>query len=506
VGTGSLARISVLPGRQGAVRLHNTMHRSSTLFCRHGANIAGIIVVTLFASLSATAVHAQPAPPPPPPDETQPAAPPPEGAVVVEPAPTLPQPTPTSDTKQALPEEQQRRMIQEELAKGIPQKVGDVTLHGYFRTGFGVSGDGGRQTCFQAPGALAKYRLGNECDQYGEFTFSAPAFVGTDGVVATANVMINGYIPSGTGYSQSALQAGADIGFPQMWFDFKNIDFLHGGTPWIGRRYYKREDVHITDFFYWNPSGLGGGVEDIAVGDMKLSYAAFVVDGPAGGEPPSQEIGVRNDVQLRGIPLHPGGSLELGANLIVDASDSDATNSGFAAHVRYVLAILGGENKLIAQFGMGPGIDLSQSAALTTSTDDTRLRILDTLAFQVTPEVGGQLVAVFQHDDFEAGTQDWFSLGGRVSYAFAEHFKLLTELGFDMVSPDEGDSATLTKLTVAPTIASGKGFWMRPELHLFATVALWNDAARDGVDSVGIYEGTDRTAGATFGIHGQGWW
>jgi maltoporin len=93
-----------------------------------------------------------------------------------------------------------------------------------------------------------------------------------------------------------------------------------------------------------------------------------------------------------------------------------------------------------------------------------------------------------------------------VSYAFAEHVKLLTELGFDMVSPDEGDSATLTKLTVAPTIASGKGFWMRPELHLFATVALWNDAARAGVDSVGIYQGTDRTAGATFGIHGQGWW
>jgi maltoporin len=486
------------------------MHRPSSLFRRHGANIVGIIVVTLFAALSVTAVHAQPAepapgPPPPPPDDTEPATPPPPGSVVVEQAPSLPQPTPTSDTKQALPEEQQRRMIQEELAKGIPPKVGDVIMHGYFRTGFGVSGDGGRQVCFQAPGAPVKYRLGNECDQYGEFTFSAPAFVGTDGVVATANVMINGYIPSGTGYSQSALQDGADIGFPQMWFDFKNLDFAHGGTPWIGRRYYKREDVHIQDFFYWNPSGLGGGVEDIALGSMKLSYAAFVVDGPP--PPGPRQIGVRNDIQLRGIPLHPGGTLELGANLIADASDGDDTNHGFAAHVRYVLAILGGENKLIAQFGMGPGIDLSQSAALTTSTDDTRLRILDTLAFQVTPEVGGQLVAVFQHDDTEAGTQDWFSLGGRVSYAFAEHLKLLAELGFDTVSPDEGESRTLTKLTVAPTIAAGKGFWMRPELHLFGTVALWNDGARAaGVDSAGLYTAGDRTSAATFGIHAQGWW
>ena len=35
---------------------------------------------------------------------------------------------------------------------------------------------------------------------------------------------------------------------------------------WIGKRYYNRHDVHITDNFYWNNSGLGTGIEDISLG------------------------------------------------------------------------------------------------------------------------------------------------------------------------------------------------------------------------------------------------
>jgi maltoporin len=41
-----------------------------------------------------------------------------------------------------------------------------------------------------------------------------------------------------------------------------------GGTAWAGTRYYKRESVYISDFFYWNPSGVGAGVEDINVAKM----------------------------------------------------------------------------------------------------------------------------------------------------------------------------------------------------------------------------------------------
>jgi maltoporin len=44
-------------------------------------------------------------------------------------------------------------------------------FHGYFRSGFGGNGKGGQQVAFQAPGAGAKYRLGNETETYSELIF-----------------------------------------------------------------------------------------------------------------------------------------------------------------------------------------------------------------------------------------------------------------------------------------------------------------------------------------------
>jgi maltoporin len=44
-------------------------------------------------------------------------------------------------------------------------------FHGYASSGFGLNGVGGQQTAFQAPGADAKYRLGNEAETYAEMVF-----------------------------------------------------------------------------------------------------------------------------------------------------------------------------------------------------------------------------------------------------------------------------------------------------------------------------------------------
>jgi hypothetical protein len=66
-----------------------------------------------------------------------------------------------------LPEDQTRKMIQEEMQK--MQKP--FEFHGYLRSGFGVNGKGGDQEAFLAPGAPAKYRLGNETETYGEAIF-----------------------------------------------------------------------------------------------------------------------------------------------------------------------------------------------------------------------------------------------------------------------------------------------------------------------------------------------
>src|SRR2546430_3412626 len=47
--------------------------------------------------------------------------------------------------------------------------------------------------------------------------------------------------------------------------------------------------IYISDFFYWNPSGVGGGIEDIHLGDdLRLSYAVFAVDGERSEEHTSE--------------------------------------------------------------------------------------------------------------------------------------------------------------------------------------------------------------------------
>src|SRR5260370_15525460 len=53
----------------------------------------------------------------------------------------------------------------------LNERVQSFEFHGYFRSGYGLNSKGGSQAAFQAPGADAKYRLGNEAETYGEFIF-----------------------------------------------------------------------------------------------------------------------------------------------------------------------------------------------------------------------------------------------------------------------------------------------------------------------------------------------
>ena len=56
-----------------------------------------------------------------------------------------------------------------------------VDFHGYLRSGVGATAGGGDQACFQAAGAPAKYRLGNECETYAEIGLGQIGRQGTSG-------------------------------------------------------------------------------------------------------------------------------------------------------------------------------------------------------------------------------------------------------------------------------------------------------------------------------------
>ncbi len=412
-------------------------------------------------------------------------------------------------------------------------KVGDFTVHGYFRGGFGANvHERGRMTCFQLNlgGLLSKYRLGNECEVWAELDTTMVVFAGEDGVVARLHVMPVAYIPNTfTGYTPTGATAsdsgsaatGAEVAFPNLYVDFKNIPWLYGGTPWVGTRYYKRESIYISDFFYWNPSGVGAGIEDIALSkiwdsapdvlrDLTFSYGLFAVDGEPTGTanlPLRIDLGLRNDFQLRGIRPWWGADLQLGFQYIKDWSNhyseatdpvtgntymKSSTHSGWGATFQWVQDVAIGNNKAAVQYGKGGGTGFGTLSrfyypdfSLSFETTEWRFRALDVLTIQPFDWLGLQANVVFQRDENSTPSHgDWISAGTRVSLAFTEHAKLLGEVGHDRLKAANGGNRQLTKFTGALAITAGKGFWARPELRLFATWAIWDEnAAQAGVDT-----------------------
>nr|WP_245008830.1 carbohydrate porin [Pseudovibrio brasiliensis] len=72
----------------------------------------------------------------------------------------------------------------------------------------------------------------------------------------------------------------ANVATREFWLGYKGLGegALSESTVWVGRRFYKRKDIHITDNYYENYSnwdGFGGGLEDVDLGSGKLSVAAF---------------------------------------------------------------------------------------------------------------------------------------------------------------------------------------------------------------------------------------
>ena len=388
------------------------------------------------------------------------------------------------------------------------QQATALDVGGYIRALGGANSASGDAACFKLAGAGSKYRLGNECEVYGELMLGQQVAQLSQGGTVKANVMLSLFTPT----ADHAMLTNNDshTAFAQAYLAAENLSALNGGGVWAGRRYYKREDIHINDFFYWNPQGLGAGIEDVAVGGVKLSYALFRQDSQG-----QTHNATRHDIQVRGITVNPDGDLELGLSLIPDAGQGGSSGWAMTAQHRQSKILGDGWNKLALQFGQGPGTGLGGTGDLSNTSDVKRWRLVEGAYAQLNPKLGGLLTAVYQKDESNAGNQTWTSLGGRLTYGVSEHFKLQAELGHDQVKPGGGDTRDLTKLTLAPTWALKPDFWSRPELRLFYTYARWNDAAAlaangstdsavASLSNTGVFAG--KRNGASVGLQFEGWW
>ncbi|MEB0208567.1 carbohydrate porin [Pseudomonas sp. CCC3.1] len=353
-----------------------------------------------------------------------------------------------------------------------PLSANALEFAGYLRSGIGNSLEGGKQSCFKLPGAESKYRLGNECEQYAELELRQDVYNFDDGSVLSVDGMASLY----NQYNRQLTFQGdnGSARLPQLYAQWSNLPSLNGGSVWAGRRYYKRNDIHISDFYYWNQSATGAGIEDVLIGGLKYSYALSRKDSLY-----QEDYVTRHDFNVAGFNTNPGGQLEFGLSYLEKPQRTDA-HSGWAITAQHVQSdFLGGKNKLALQYGEGSGTGLGYTGNTQLDNSSKRYRVVEFFDWQVTPRFGGQIEAVYQKDFRpDGGNQEWLSLGVRPTYAITEQFKLVTELGHDQVKAADG-TRKLSKFTFAPTWSpNGPSFWARPEVRLYYTYASWNAAAQ----------------------------
>ena len=375
----------------------------------------------------------------------------------------------------------------------------------YLRVGIGKSRDGEAQRCFQAPGAPAKYRLGNECDTYGEFSprlkFQPQAGARgnrDDGKGRRGSAMSPAYELVGR---LSYLADPAD-NFSAGEVDVKEayVSAAPKGESrikfWAGRRFYRRYQIHINDFYYWTGNGFGGGIEGIDVGFAKFAGAYFYASSGNLDTDFSQNRYHRVDLRLEGIGAAKHSKLDLALDVRFAGDYPEAENKGggrFVAQLTHE-GLFGGVNVSALQFGLGAGTSLASSSDQTAGPGDSALRLVEYFTIDQLGDWSMQAAAIAE---WQSAGDDWLSAGTRVIYAFTNWLSLAVEVGVDSVLPEGGGGTrVLGKGTLALELKKGKKFFDRPVLRAFVTTAAWNQAA----ELAGIAPSSIHESDLTFGI------
>lgn len=424
----------------------------------------------------------------------------------------------------------QQRILPLAIAMALSGAVGlafaddaPVDFHGYLRSGIGTNeGGGGSQACFQLAGAGSKYRLGNECETYGELALGKTVYQDKEtGAKFSVNTRI---AVSAKQWQDWEDNTGSDskskFAFREAFIMAENIG-LGDAKVWAGKRFYDRHDVHINDYYFWDNSGPGAGVENIDVGIGRLAYAwrqNTVDSGNTSVDGLDHKVGVSgHDFRLSGLKINPGGELTLGLDFRrANKDDADTANkstSGVAFNVMHNQSgFLGGFNTLALQYMKGSIAGSFGYPNPNADSNDKKYRVVEAFQWQTADSnFSGMGTAIWEKTKPATGAgQVWTSVGLRPEYAFTKHLGAALELGYDQVKPDDAETRKLAKVTAAILISPDKGFWSRPQLRLFATYAKWNQAAQasagtgDALSKSGVFG--DKTHGMTVGAQAEAWW
>lgn len=406
-----------------------------------------------------------------------------------------------------------------------------VDFHGYMRAGVGTNTDGGQQITFEKNKVG---RLGNEGDIYGEVQLGQEVYNNSgktfylDSMVAMTSNGSNDWESTGTNCGLN--EAGDDVDcvddaqFALRQFNVQAkgvLDFAPEATLWAGKRFYQRHDIHISDFYYWDLSGAGAGIEGIEAGPGKLSVAWIRTDRDAAeGVEDIGNIGNATnvntiDVRYAGLPVWENGSLEVGLDYAIVNETSDASEeakdaeNGVLLTAELTQGLDSGFNKTVLQYGTEGyskpmafyGAGSWYAAEANDDADGYRVINWGVIGLGDSWEIGHQLVYGVGNDMWD-GQDKWetYSAVVRPVFKWDDHNKTIFEAGYAK-DDNDGFESEAGKFTVAQAWSAGSSFWARPEIRLYASYLTADDD-----NDTDRFDGGRSDDTIQFGVQAEAWW
>lgn len=371
----------------------------------------------------------------------------------------------------------------------------EIVSFGYMRIfGLGGSAEGGPLRCFQLPDARVKFRLGNECDTYVELGLIATFGDRDDGPNLDLNLRGAFSGLEANSYDDwTSYLVEAWIGYDDAW----DRGPLSGARLWAGQRFYYRQDTHIQDFYYWNATGLGIGIEEIAFGRGQLALAAFEhssygIETALGPGTPYRRYEIRVEDWQQNDNLVLRGAVDL--RFAKEGFETRADRGGLVAVEAVASDTLGGSWSLTFQAGWGAGRSLQYSGDATARRNAVGARAIATYLTNRGDDFAMQATATLEAQNHGA---EWASLGARPIWRIGDGpFYGAVELGLDLTR-DRGEVQALGKMTGSLMWRpAGPDFLSRPSFRVFASHANWDAPSTDLAGS----------RGTTFGAQIETWW
>ena len=386
-------------------------------------------------------------------------------------------------------------------------------------------------------------RLGNENDTFMEFGLGADVAKVDDVTYSVYGMIAHGGDGNETDWN-------TNLSCRQAWAGAKNLlgqgdDFL-----WIGKRYYKREDIHILDEYYYNVSGTGVGLENVVLGPGKISLAwtrndmdakkdnvniysmkseykyKGLKDKDDGNKPAKVKVNTY-DVRYE-FPVWDGASLQLGATYLEAEKNKNGSyrtytiekensiGDGLNLSAELNIGLLGGFNKTVVQsFSGSSAADVHYGTGSSVYYDEGQgWRLINWGDVHFTKEFGMFHVVQYAHSSgFKSyDSERSVNLVVRPYYQLTKMTKLLAEVGWfaDKKTANTYDKGVQSyvskhgsKYTLAYAISpDASNFWSRPEFRFYVSHVSVSDNMRIGPTNEWVRQTSDNM----FGAQVEAWW